>query len=223
MNNHLYLPSWTLATWLLFTACSGKSPEQHHVDDAESPSHSDPFDSAMFVLIPGKQLAQLPAERMSLRNVLDAYGESAREDSIYLGEGISGKGVVLFHDNPAQRMELYWDESVDSLPSFIRITGDESGHSAWRTEAGITIGTTIKEVERINGKPFRLYGFDWDFGGLVTSWEGGSLPPTLGLSFTYQTPELPGYLAGDRELTSNEPALLLVNPVVASIVSSFRE
>ena len=33
----------------------------------------------------------------------------------------------------------------------------------------------IEEVEKINGKPFKIAGFEWDYGGYVSNWTGGSL------------------------------------------------
>jgi hypothetical protein len=34
---------------------------------------------------------------------------------------------------------------------------------------------TLAEIEKINGKPFKLYGFEWDFGGRSSNWQGGEL------------------------------------------------
>ena len=39
------------------------------------------------------------------------------------------------------------------------------GPSKWLTPFGIRIGTPFGEVEKQNGKPFRLNGFGWDLGG----------------------------------------------------------
>ncbi|GAB3898789.1 hypothetical protein [Spirosoma agri] len=30
-------------------------------------------------------------------------------------------------------------------------------------------------MEKRNGKPFRLWGFEWDYGGLVSNWQAGKL------------------------------------------------
>jgi hypothetical protein len=51
--------------------------------------------------------------------------------------------------------------------------------SLWRTTYGITQGTTLLELERINRKPFRLAGFDFDYSGTVLSWESGLLEGVL--------------------------------------------
>jgi len=38
---------------------------------------------------------------------------------------------------------------------------------------------TLAEMERINGRPFGLAGFAWDYGGRVTAWRGGALSRPL--------------------------------------------
>lgn len=50
----------------------------------------------------------------------------------------------------------------------------------WRTASGIRNGATLAELEHLNGRPFRLYGFSWDFEGDVVSWDGGRLESELG-------------------------------------------
>ena len=93
----------------------------------------------------------------------------------------------------------------------------------WKGLVGDVNVARRAEVERINGTPFQIYGFGWDYGGLVNSWNGGKLPETLGLTFTYTASEVPEYLLGEVQLWSNDKSLLSVGPVVSVIVSSFRE
>ncbi len=61
--------------------------------------------------------------------------------------------------------------------------------SQWRTTHGIRRGMTLAEIEALNGRPFKLYGFGFDYGGTTLDWNGGSLDKqaggcTLTLRFT---------------------------------------
>jgi hypothetical protein len=69
-------------------------------------------------------------------------------------------------------LEFVWsDEKARRRPTLIRATDQ----SAWATANGIRIGTALAEIEQMNGKPFKLSGFDWDYGGRVTDWQDGKL------------------------------------------------
>ncbi|MEE1611341.1 hypothetical protein [Microvirga sp. CF3016] len=47
--------------------------------------------------------------------------------------------------------------------------------SGWSGPEGLRVGSPFKAVETVNGKPFILYGFEWDYGGTIESWNGGAL------------------------------------------------
>jgi hypothetical protein len=89
-----------------------------------------------------------------------------------MGEGETEEGTVVYPDDPKRRIEIVWrDRSHRRRPVSLRFgTG-----SANRTYFGIGAGTDLATLERLNGRPFLLAGFDWDYSGTVTSWEGGRL------------------------------------------------
>ena len=45
----------------------------------------------------------------------------------------------------------------------------------WKSAEGVTIGVSLRTLERLNRRPFRLSGFAWDGGGGVRNWSGGVL------------------------------------------------
>jgi hypothetical protein len=148
---------------------------------------------------------------------------------VYVGEGFSEPGAVLFHDSPADRIEIVWsDGDKRARPRFVRV---RSKSSRWKTADGITIGSDLKSIERINGRPFRLFGFGWDYSGSVSSWAGGSLergetpgcllrvalrPPGDG-----NWPAVWQQVVGDREFSSGHPAMQELNPQVYQLVLDF--
>lgn len=136
--------------------------------------------------VPGERFGLITPENATRGAVLSAYGDQAKADSIYLAEGMIDDGVVIYPDEPKKTVYVYWDKEIDAKrPAFIRIIGDSTGATEWRSPDGLTLGTTLAEVERMNGKPFKLTGFGWDYGGRVTDWQGGQLAGK-GLSFVFQ-------------------------------------
>ncbi len=93
---------------------------------------------------------------------------------------------MIFPRDKARRIEVLWiDEKRRRNPSEIRTGVD----STWRTAHGIRRGMTLGEIEALNGRPFRLYGFGFDYGGTTLDWNGGALATqaggcTLTLRFT---------------------------------------
>ena len=117
------------------------------------------------------------------------------------------------------------------VPSMIRWDGEKT---LWHTEQGITLGTRLKELERLNGRPFTLTGFDWDYGGTVTNWNGGKLAeqiPDMILRLTPDYDETDTQLTeaeahavlGDQEITSDNPIVQRLNPAVRIMLKSFLE
>ncbi len=91
------------------------------------------------------------------------------------------------------------------------------------------MGSTLKELERLNGKPFRMVIWGSDVGGGVVSFDGGALASfdgTLRLRLEPRTdakghdiPELSAdekaeVYDGERIVASSNPVLQKVNPRV---------
>ncbi len=83
-------------------------------------------------------------------------------------------GTVLFPDSD-DRVEITWRDTENRrVPAWVRVR--EEG-SRWSTPHGITVGDDLLGVERRNGWPFRLRGFEgegWLWGAL-RSWGRGRL------------------------------------------------
>lgn len=103
-------------------------------------------------------------------------GQNVTRSSIPVGEGQEVEATVLFSSS-TDKVFIEWKKSF-SEPQ--RITIDQSG-TKWKTKEGITVGTSLDELEKINGGPFLITGFGWDYPGRTVSWEKGKLPRQLQL------------------------------------------
>lgn len=64
-----------------------------------------------FTIVPGERIGLIDLNTATEAAVLNAYGDQAQKDSIYLGEGIFEPGVVVFKGTKNQ-VELYWDPTM---------------------------------------------------------------------------------------------------------------
>ena len=91
---------------------------------------------------------------------------------VHAGEGTYKTGTVIHPDTEDEVAVLWKDPKPGGGPRIVRTRGDSG---SWQTPLGLKIGLDLRSIERINRRPFRLAGFAWDYGGTVTSWEGGRL------------------------------------------------
>ncbi|WP_284418702.1 MULTISPECIES: hypothetical protein [unclassified Bradyrhizobium] len=110
----------------------------------------------------------------SAKGLMQRFGQEAViADDLYTGvEDITYRGVTLLPHSPEWRIDvLFADEAMSRVA---RLTLRDAKTSHWNV-AGVTIGSTLAEVQKINRKPFLITGIDSDFSGFVVNWKGGVL------------------------------------------------
>ncbi len=198
---------------LLFAACGEKK-----APNSETPSGTEPD----LGIVIGEKVGLITPANCTREGVLAAYGTDAKVDSIYIIDGMFGEGVVIFPDNPRRRLEVYWDAEFDpKRPAYIRIDGDSSGVSDWKTADGIAIGTPMTEVQKLNGKAFDVSGFGWDFGGFATDWKGGKFNSSLLLRFEPKAADGAPKVSGEGVFASDNPDMVAAKPVVSRLEFRF--
>ena len=106
-------------------------------------------------------------------------------------------------------------------------TGALKGAPGYTSEEGVKVGMPIEEVEKINGKPFKLSGFGWDYGGTAQGFDGGKLQQAedtkcwLAMTFATTAEKVPDSVLGDQEISSNAKDVLAAKPVVAQFTLSY--
>ena len=157
-------------------------------------------------------------------------------ESIHVGEGEFEEGTVLFSKVPEERLAILWTGGVThGRPRDLFIRGEKS---LWRTARGLTLGTTLQAVERLNRRPFRLLGFRWDYAGTTMSWSGGLLddrpdapcrirarfapPQNAAGEFAAGAEKLLNQVSGERQFSSGHPAMQALNPVIYEIFVQYQ-
>ena len=165
-------------------------------------------------------------------SLAERFGAAAvAKGDIYLGEGFSEVGTILFGQSERDRVEILWKDVFGQRePRSVRIRGQGSN---WRTPTGVSLGDDLRRIERLNGRPFRLAGFGWDYSGTQLSWAGGRLerPPSASCSTrarmrpeqTKDTQDWYRQVIGYREFSSGHPAMQTLNPVVYEVWLDFAK
>lgn len=210
-------------------------PEQPDPRLEEEPS---PPDSA------GRPPGRTPAPKTAARrapamNVLcdGPFAKNASHDQLVKAFGArnvtvqttaaGGASSVLFPSDPKRRLEVTWrDPAGRRRPATIVV----EAQSTWRAR-GFRIGDQLAQVEKVNGKPFRLSGFDGGAtGGAARDWLGGGLDKLsggclLGMRFA-PGPNAPGNAQAkiaSGDLQSDSPDVKAVKPVVIELVVGYPE
>lgn len=188
---------------------SGKTPQAEALKDGRQKAGGD------FLLIPGERIGPLYAAHSMENDLVQTFGaHNVKRQEIYLGEGATAPGFVIFADTRNQ-VEVYYDTSiVKDRPAFLRISGE---HTDWKSPEGITIGTTLEELVKINGKPVTFWGFGWDYGGAVSNWNAGKINAGLMLVLNDTRSNTPEELLGDKEILSTAPGVDLKRIKVVTI------
>jgi hypothetical protein len=188
---------------------------------AGAPATGAPDDD--FLIVPGARVGQIAgdASEDGLRAI---YGDDRVEPTLVeQGEGFVCKGSrVLF--GTGETLEVTWlDTEARSGVEAVHVKGQR-----WKTSERIRLGITLKEIESINGAPFRIAGFGFDYGGTITSWEDGRLDGLKGrvglaLAPTQEDYERVPYeellpVMGDGVYSSAHPVMQRLNPRLVRLV-----
>ncbi len=116
-------------------------------------------------------------------------------------------------------------------PARFQVSGRKS---LWTIAPGISLGTSLRDVERFNSGPLTLTGFGWDYGGVITGFRGGRLQHLKGKTrdvflqlhpdpvTTASSDRLPASVQGDREFGSEIAPMQRLNPRVHQMKISYE-
>ena len=141
------------------------------------------------------------------------------------GSGEEGSAQIEMIE-PIKRIDVRYD--AKKRVKAMEIHGYES---KWHTREGLTLGTTLVALEKINGKPFKFRSFEGDHGGQVTDWGAGKMAPGR-LKVTFASPmHSKGYgaLSGPEKEAIEQPHIYSsadsvahrLNPIVETITLEF--
>ena len=196
-------------------------------DNVKQPLSAENERKLKYEIIPGLRVGKIT--RQTTRADLVAwYGEANVQEKNFEQEGLSMLVTHVRVDPHGEGLKIIWNElDGKKLPETIFIEG-----VAWKTKEGIGLGTTLERLEELNGRPFILAGFGWDYSGTVYDFKGGRLEPlksalTIRLhpGVEYQTVlSEKEYLTvvGDKEISSDNPIMRKLKPEIYQLIMRFK-
>jgi hypothetical protein len=139
-------------------------------------------------------------------------------------EGSKIPASILFPNEPRRRLEVMWaQEAARSGTSVIAI----NGKSQWSAPKGMKLGMSLAALEKANGRPFKISGFDSEGSAAVNGWEGGALGNIPGgckmgmrLIADPRATEARSAASG-KEYLSNDEAVRALKPTVVEILIGY--
>ncbi len=135
-------------------------------------------------------------------------------------EGTTMMATTIFPGDAEREMQVrWWDEENLAQFAGVKLAAGDTGPK------GIKVGMPIEDVEALNGQPFQLWGFYWDYGG-GAGFETGELSDLPGgcylnlrLSPTIEDlpPDVTDAISGDQQLNSDMPELRQARVTVSEV------
>lgn len=187
-------------------AASGSSPAKETINTAANmPVDTRNWDVRnVFNMVKPDQLLEFYGkENVELRDAVDFEGNDA------------GKAWVVYPDTENEMEVIFYKDSTKSV-AFSREEGK------WRSPFGIKPGDPIEKVNKVNGKSFRINGFEWTNGGTVDSWEGGAMDKK-GVMILFRAvnsgdPKLYDKYTGEKKFSSSDASLKKLGVIVEKVV-----
>lgn len=241
--NPVHLSTLVLYCAMLL-ACQPKPDSSSRTDSTDVTENKGTVNGSNdFLIVPGERVGPVTATT-SEADLIKRLGSSVvtAGDTLYGPEGDTFLGTVLYKGTPDEVQITFYDqkrtqpEAITIRPQLLDDEGNPIKNlapSRWTTADGLRIGTTLKALEKRNGKPFKLWGFGWDYGGALSDWQGGKMArltnnrSTLSLSLGPPLTRTPAQekaynkLLGDGEFLSSSADMQLLNPIVEVIRVEF--
>jgi hypothetical protein len=162
------------------------------------------------------------------QDLVKLYGASNVVDRDLADGEDTVPGTVLFPNDPQREIEILWkDPNIRSAPECAHIWGKRS---RWHGVGGVTLGTSVSELERLNGRPFHLAltNDGTDMAQETISWRGGFLEKEFRgnghIVLLIQGSPIEGVKPtgpSDFEVDSDSPAWRAQNPHITEITWIF--
>jgi hypothetical protein len=111
---------------------------------------------------------------MAIEDVKKVYGDTNVKDERICGpECMDSIDVTKVFAGQPNEFTIYWNDTayhrvISSIESF-------NEAAQWHSADSIKMGSGLKDLLRVNGKKISFYGFGWDYGGTIDSYNGGKL------------------------------------------------
>ena len=135
--------------------------------------------------------------------------QNISQDSLFLEGDFQGVFTTLWKGQDKE-IEIHWKEKQAPFKTINYLEINRPG-SPYQLTNGIKIGTSLKEIEKLHGRPLNLFGLGWDYGGTFIDFGQGKLQgdiPCFGGVFSIDDSAYDAAkdIIGDKKVSSDNPA-----------------
>lgn len=149
----------------------------------------------------------------------EAFKGKVKRVKGYYPEGMGVFLKTVLYPGTKNEVEFIWKDDSLNFNQLLEVKVHKK-NTDWKTKEGITIGTNLKALEKLNKKAFSFYGFEWDYGGMA-SWDDGALL-NRNIAINLALPETIDFadyekLLGESQFKSSSEIAQKVNPTVREL------
>jgi len=145
--------------------------------------------------------------------------------ALYGKDNVIARSAQDFQGNDAGTAYFIFPDTDNEME--VSFEGTKTGvtftkeNSKWKPPFGIKVGDPLDKVVKVNGRDFRINGFEWDNGGEIADWEGGAFAGK-GVNIMFKAnnssdPKLYDQVTGDKKVKSDASAMKKLGVVVEKI------
>jgi hypothetical protein len=142
------------------------------------------------------------------------------------GDGRKLKASVVFPKDPKHRLEVWWKDEAARSGTYLVVIG---GQSTWTAPKGVRLGLQLPALEKLNGKPFTIKGFDKDGIAAATDWQNGAfeqLPGNCAVRIFFRpdpkaSASARNAVSSDKEFASSDAVVRAVKPAISEILIGY--
>ena len=120
--------------------------------------------------------------------------------------------TILYPDTPDELVITWQEKNREKVHSI-----NYSSNGKWSSETGVKVGTTLEELNKMNGKPVSFYGFGWDYSGAV-DWNDGKLEKSGVGVFLKSDKQVPNKFNGDKIIKASAEEIEALDLKVGAIM-----
>ena len=140
----------------------------------------------------------------TLANLENIFGKSNIQDTINYGaEGMDSFMVTKIYSNTPKELIIHWQKN--KFHSSISRIDLFQENAPYYTIDNLKIGSTLEMLLKANGKKINFSGTSWDYGGFISSYNGGKYNKSNINIRLASAEDASEKIMGDHELNTDIP------------------
>lgn len=170
------------------------------------------------LVIPGRQAGPIKVNT-SETELIKLYGANqVARSTVTLPDGKTEPCTVVL-GGTNDEIRITWKDNTHKQ---IKAVYFDRPNAAWFTKEGLRVGMRLSELTKANKSPITFFGFNWQYGGTVSTWRNGTLKSFQRYFYAVLSPGIQGELvqqfSGNNKFSSNDEGVEQLQAYVSRVV-----